>query len=283
MMIRTPRAMAAIALLSLTTAPAFAQDEARQQTAFDGDYLTVGVGGAFGPSYEGSDEYVFFPAGAVMGRIAGIGIAPRAAGIALDFINDPTGEKVSLQFGPVVRTRFDRNRQIKDPAIYALGKKNVAVEVGGNVGLSINGITNPYDSLSFSVDVRGDVANAHNGFVIAPTASFQTPLSKASFVSLSVSAEHVDDKYARYYYSVTPAGSLASGLAPYEARAGWKNIGVGLIGAYDLDGDLANGGFAVFAGTNYSRILGNFERSPIVSDRGSPNQFTGAVGIGYTF
>lgn len=281
---RTKRAFAAIALLSLSTAPAFAQDDlSSQKTIFDGDYLTVGAGGAYGPSYEGSDDYVFFPAGAVLGRIAGVGISPRAAGIALDFINDPKGEKLNLQFGPVVRTRFDRNRQIKDPAIFALGKKNVAVEVGGNVGLSINGITNPYDSFTVSVDVRGDVANAHNGFVIAPTASFQTPLSKGSFVSLSVSAEHVDDKYARYYYSVSAAGSQASGLNQYDAHSGWKNVGVGLIGAYDLDGDLTNGGFAVFAGVNYARMLGNFERSPIVSERGSPDQFTGAVGIGYTF
>lgn len=282
MIIRTPRALAAIALLSLTAAPALAQDPS-QETVFDGDYLTVGIGGAYGPSYDGSDDYVFFPAGAVMGRLAGVGISPRAAGVALDFINDPKGEKISLQFGPVVRTRFDRNRQIKDPAIFALGKRDIAVEVGGNVGISLNRITNPYDSLTFSVDVRRDVAKAHRGVVIAPTATFQTPLSQGSFVALTLSAEHVDDKYARYYYSVSTAGGLASGLTPYEARSGWKNAGAGLIGAYDLDGDLTNGGFAVFAGVNYSRLLGNFERSPIVSERGSPNQFTGALGIGYTF
>ncbi|MET0136875.1 MAG: MipA/OmpV family protein [Sphingobium sp.] len=278
------RAFAALALLSLTAAPAMAQDDSLPQTTvFDGDYLTIGAGGAYGPSYEGSDEYVFFPAAAVMGRIAGVGISPRPAGVALDFINDPKGEKLNLQFGPVVRTRFDRNRQIKDPAVFALGKRNVAVEVGGNVGITINAITNPYDSFTVGVDVRGDVANAHGGLVIAPTATFQTPLSRGSFVSLSVSAEHVDDSYARYYYSVSPAGSLASGLRPYEARAGWKNAGVGLIGAYDLDGDLTNGGFAIFAGVNYSRILGNFKRSPIVSDVGSADQLTGAVGIGFTF
>ncbi len=274
---RTPRALAAIALLSLTTATAFAQDtlSTTQKSVFDGDYLTIGVGGAYGTSYEGSDDYVFFPAAAAMGRIAGIGISPRPAGVALDFINDPQTDKINLQFGPVIRTRFDRNRQIKDPAVFALGKKNVAVEVGGNVGFSINGITNPYDSLTFSVDVRGDVAKAHGGFVIAPTASFQTPLSKGSFVNLSITAEHVDDKYARYYYSVSPAGSLASGLSQYDAHSGWKNVGAGLVGAY--------GGFAVFAAVNYSRMLGNFDRSPIVSQVGSSNQFTGALGIGYTF
>jgi outer membrane scaffolding protein for murein synthesis (MipA/OmpV family) len=283
MMTRTGRALAAIALLSFTTTSAFAQEDLSKKSIFDGDYLTVGAGAAVGTAYEGSKDYVLFPAAAIAGRIGGITISPRPAGFALDVIDDPTTEKLNVQFGPVVRVRFDRNRQITDPVVEALGKRDVAVEVGGNVGFSINRITNAYDSLTFSVDVRKDVAGAHEGWVIAPTATFQTPLSKASYVSLSVTAEHVDSKYARYYYSISPADNLATGLSVYDAHSGWKNAGVSLMGAYDLDGDLTNGGFAVFAGVIYARMLGNFERSPIVSERGSPNQFTGGLGIGYTF
>ncbi|MET0363107.1 MAG: MipA/OmpV family protein [Sphingobium sp.] len=102
-------------------------------------------------------------------------------------------------------------------------------------------------------------------------------------IALNASAERVTGKYARYYYSVSPTESLASGLPVYEARGGWKNASVGLLGAVDLDGDLTNGGFSVFAGGNYSRMLGNFRRAPVVDERGSPNQWTGAIGIGYTF
>lgn len=273
-----------LALLPLLiAAPAVAQDQTREPTVFDGDYLTVGVGAAIGPSYEGSDDYVVFPFPAVNGRIAGIGISPRAGGLALDFINDPTDAKISFQLGPVARIRFDRNRQIKDEVVARLGKRDVAVELGGMVGFSINRVTNPYDSLNFSVDVRHDVAGAHDGLVISPGVSFQTPLSKGIYTALSVSAEHVDGKYARYYYSVTPGESVASGLPVYNARSGWKNINAGILTGFDLDGDLTNGGFAVFAGANYSRLLGNFADAPVVSQRGSSNQFTGIIGIGYTF
>lgn len=283
-MIQTKRLRLPLALLPLlVAAPAFAQEPASGPTVFDDDFLIVGAGVAYVPSYEGSDEYVVTPVPALSGRIGGVGITPRAGGLALDFINDSRDPKISFQIGPVARLRFDRNRQIKDPVVAALGKRDVAVEIGGNVGFSINRITNPYDSLTFSVDVRHDVAGAHDGLVISPNATFQTPLSRGSFVALNMSAEHVDGNYARYYYSVTPGDSVTSGLPVYTAGSGWKNVGAGLIGAIDLDGDLTNGGFSVFVGGNYSRMLGDFKRAPVVSLRGSPDQFTGAIGVGYTF
>lgn len=276
-------AVAAFALLALTAIPAAAQDRLSRESVFDGDYLTIGAGLAVAPSYEGSDDYRLFPAPAFAGRIGGVGITPRPAGFALDFIKDPKDAKFSFQLGPVLRVRFDRNRGIEDDVVWALGKKKVAWEVGGNAGFSINRITNPYDSLTFSVDVRGDVGSAHKGVIVTPNISFNTPLSKASFVAINVSADHVDGKFARYYYSVTPEGNQASGLPIYDAQSGWKNASVNLLGSLDLDGDLTNGGFALFAGGGYSRMLGNFRRAPVVDLRGSPNQWTGAIGIGYTF
>jgi outer membrane protein len=260
--------------------PSFAQDPDRPSVT-DGDFLTVGVGAAYGPSYDGSDDYIVSAIGAVLGHVHGVGISPRTAGLALDFIDDPKDAKISFQFGPVGKLRFDRNSRIQDPVVAALGKRNVAVEVGGNAGFSINRITNSYDSLTFSTDVRWDVGKAHRGMVIAPTVSYLTPVSKGSLVGFTLSAEHVDDKFAHYYYDV-PAGS-PSGLAAYSAREGWKSVGGLLVSAIDLDGNLANGGFALLVGGGYSKMLGNFKRSPIVEGRGKPDQWTGAVGIAYTF
>lgn len=278
--------VALIALLAPSLAvPALAQEPPppATETVFDGTYLTLGVGAAIGPSYEGSDDYVVFPVPAVQGKIGGIGIAPRPGGLALDLIDDPADARVSFQIGPVARMRFDRNRQVEDDVVRRLGKRDVAVELGGNVGVSLNRITNPYDSLTFSVDVRHDVAGAHDSIVVAPGLTFQTPVSRGAFVALNASAEHVSDRYARYYFSVSPAGSTASGLPRFDADGGWKSVGAGLAGAVDLDGDLTNGGFAIFAAANYSRLLGDFKDAPTTSIRGSANQFVGAIGIGYTF
>lgn len=286
--------LAPLAIL-LIAAPAFAQDAPPPDplsqspdapaapTVFDGDYLTVGAGVAYGPGYEGSDSYVLFPVAGFQGSLGGIGISARPAGLALDLVKEREGAKVSFALGPVARARFDRTRQIRDPAIYALGTRRMAIEVGGNAGVGLNRITNPYDSLTFGVDVRWDVGAAHKGAVVQPTISYLTPLSTRFAAVLSLTAEHVDDRYAHYYYDVTPAGSAASGMPAYSAHGGWKSAGVSLLTFYDLDGNLANGGFALVGGLSYSRMMGNIARSPIIAQRGSRSQFLLGGGVAYTF
>lgn len=268
--------------LSLTLLPAMAHAQDKPSSVFDGDYLTLGIGGAYGPSFEGADENSVYPMGGVMGRIGPITINPRIAGIALDVIPD-VGNKVNFSLGPVVRARLERTRSIKDVAVAALGSRDMAVEVGGTAGVSINRLTNPYDSLSFGVDLRWDVAKAHRGSIVTPSMTYLTPLSRATAAVLNISAEHVDTDYARYYYDVSPAGALASGLPTYTARSGWKSAGATLMGVVDLDGNLLNGGFVLVGGVGYTRMLGNIRQSPIIAERGSANQLVGAIGVGYTF
>ncbi|HEX7852952.1 MAG TPA: MipA/OmpV family protein [Sphingobium sp.] len=280
---RTRIALAAFAMATLTASPALAQGPSVARTIFDGDYVIVGLGASLSPSYEGSNDYTVFPVPVVAGRIAGVGITPRSSGIALDFIKDPQDAKISFQLGPVFSLRFDRHGKTHDPVVETLGRRDIAVEIGGNAGFSINRITNGYDSLTFSVDVKKDVAGAHDGVIISPNISYITPLSKGALLAINASADHVDSKYASYYYSVTPSESIASGLPVYNAQSGWKDAQIGILGALDLDGDLTNGGFSVFVAGNYERLLGNFERAPVVDIRGSPNQWTGAVGVAYVF
>lgn len=292
---RSIPALAAFSALLLATA-AQAQDEPpppdplsqgpdapKAPTVFDGDYLMVGVGAAYGPGYEGSDSYVAFPVAGFQGRLLGLTVSPRPAGAAIDLVNEPGDRKIAITFGPVARARFDRNKQIRDPAVLALGKRDVAIEVGGTAGVAFNRITNPYDSLSFGVDVRKDVAGAHDGLIVQPSIGFLTPLSTGIGVMANVSADHVSDEYAHYYFDVTPAGAAASGLPRYTARGGWKSAAASLITMFDLDNNLANGGFSIVTGVSYSRLLGNFARSPIVSLRGEKNQFLMGAGIAFTF
>ena len=215
--------------------------------------------------------------------MGGVNFQPKGTGIGADIINDPDDAKVGFVFGPVARVRLDRTRQIKDDVVKRLGKLDTAVELGAQAGIQYSGIITPYDTLSATVDVVWDVAGAHKGRVITPSVSFLTPVSRGAAVVLSVSADHVDDNFAEYYYSISPSGSLASGLPTYNAKGGFQSVGANLLGTYDLDGDLTNGGFAIFGLAGYSRILGNFADSPIVADRGSADQFIGGIGIGYTF
>ncbi|MEP0449124.1 MAG: MipA/OmpV family protein [Parasphingorhabdus sp.] len=253
------------------------------ESVFDGDYLTAGIGVAVGSSYEGSDNYTISPLPVVIGSFAGVDFQPRGPGIAFDFIPDQKGAKVDFVLGPVVRARFDRQNSIKDPVVNSLGKLDFALELGPFAGVQVNRVLHPYDSLTAQVDVRWDVAGAHDGMVVFPSLTYFTPLSRGVITSLAISAEYVDDNYADYYFSISPAGSAASGLPTFTATSGWKNAGVTMLTAVDLDGDATNGGFGLIFLGGYSRILGDPKRSPVTSIRGSANQWFGAVGVGYTF
>lgn len=274
---------AAALALALPVA-AHAQNDGRQdQGVFDGDYLTVGVGGFYGPSYEGSDDYVLFPAPVVQGNLLGIAITPRPGGIALDFIPDGKDAKVGFSLGPVANIRRDRASRIKDPVVKRLGKLDTAVEVGANAGITVYDLVTGYDSLTFSADARWDVAGAHKGMLWGPSVSYFTPVSKGAAINLAVSAEHMDDDYANYYFSVTPAGSVASGLPTYQATSGWKSASVNALVGVDFDGDLTNGGLAGFVTGGYTRMLGDAKRTPLTSIRGDADQWLIGAGLAFTF
>ena len=251
-------------------------------SALDGDWIQLGVGVAYSADYDGSDDYKAFPLPLIQGSLGGIGIQPRPAGVALDFVQDGEGP-VSFSAGPVVRVRTSRTGDIKDPVVAAAGELDTAIEVGPSVGVSYSGLLNPYDSISAGLDVRWDIAGAHDGRTISPSITYFTPVSRGAAVNLSLSAEHADEQFNSYYFSVTPAQALASGLPTYNAGAGFNKLGATLISGIDLDGDLTNGGLAIFAIGGYSRIIGDAADSPFVAQRGSADQWMIGAGLGYTF
>lgn len=261
-----------------------ARPEARAPSVFAGDWLTLGIGAGYVSSYDGSDDYVVFPAPLAQGSVAGFDFGARGPGLYVDLVRDSNSrKKVKFLAGPLVRVRTDRNDNIKDTVVRALGKEDVAVELGATAGVTIDRITKPFDRLTFSVDAQWDVTNAHRGRLISPSISYSTPLSPAIFTNLSLSATHIDDNYADTYFTIDAAGNLASGLPLFDAKGGWKSVGASVLGAVDLSGDARNGGWSVFSLVSYGRLTGDAKRSPVTSIRGDADQFFLATGISYTF
>lgn len=252
-------------------------------TVFDGDHLTLGVGVIYGPSYDGSDDYVLSPIPIVQGKVKGIAILPRPAGLALDVIPDSADSRIGFLLGPVATLSSNRASQIKDPVVRSAGKLKRAIEVGASGGVALNQVFHRFDSLTVSADVKWDVNGAHSGNTISPTVTYSTPLSRAAFVSLSASARHVDDDYADYYYSVSPGQNLKSGLPLYQAKGGWESWSVGMLAGYDLNGNALDGGLALIAIGSYSRMINDAKRTPYTSIRGDADQWMMALGVGYTF
>ncbi|MEP7130594.1 MAG: MipA/OmpV family protein [Sphingomicrobium sp.] len=246
------------------------------------DTLTVGIGAAILPDYEGSDDYRIIPAGAVRGQYHGIAFSTRGTYLYVDVI--PQSGKFDFDFGPIIGARFDSRRRSDDDVVKLLPRRKTALEVGAFAGISFHGVTNPYDRLAFRVDVLHDVANAHQSTTVSPNVEFSTPVSRSTYLSANVGAEFVGNKFADYYFSISPADSLATGgvLAPFNAGGGMKNLKAGLLLNQSLSGDLLHG-LSIFATGQYSRLVGDFKRSPIVSQRGSASQWLGALGLAYTW
>lgn len=252
------------------------------ETIFDGDWVSIGVGAAYSPSYDGSDDYVISVLPIVQGSLGGVDINPRPGGLALDFVPDAE-EGAGFDFGVAARIRRNRADQIEDPVVASLGELDTAIEVGPTAGVSFPGLLNPFDSLSFNLDARWDLAGAHDGMVIDPSVTYFTPLSRGVIASLSLGAEYVDDKYADYYFSIGPAASATSGLPQFDADGGFTKFSATVLTGVDLNGDATDGGLALVGIAGYSRMLGDARRTPFTSIRGNANQWFLAAGIGYTF
>jgi len=276
----------------LAVVPAWAQEQSAPQSAEVAEAasegaarLTLGVGAAYFPDYEGSSHNRWTPIPVANGTVAGMSFTLVGNRAQLDVIPNATGPGWDIQFGPVAVYNMNRSNRdsIHDPRVRALGEVDSALEVGGYFGIGRTGlITSDFDKLSVTVSYRKDVTRVHNAGIWNPVVTYSTPLSTRAMVSLSASAEIVEDRYARTYFGVTPAQSLASGLPVFRPEGGQKDITFGGYFAYALTGNLTKG-LSLVAGGTYRKLVKDFADSPLVSIAGDRNQWTGAAGLALTF
>lgn len=276
------RTALAAALLAAAT-PAFAQgaDAALPDPNDQSNTFTIALGGAWVPDYEGSDDSEATPFAAIRGRVNGISFSTRGTYLYVDLLRRPASG-IDIDAGPIVGVRRERVKKVEDDRVRLFGKRKTAYEVGGFVGVTAHGLTNPYDALSLRLDVVHDIGNAHESTVVTPNLEFGTPLSKGTYIAASASADFVSNKYADYYYA--NPGLVFGGIAIPASNpgGGMKNWRLGLLANQAITGDLT-GGLSAFGAADYSRITGDIADSYFVEDRGSRSQWRLVAGLAYTF
>lgn len=254
--------------LLLTPALAMAQDKPEEADGFSG-YSTIGIAAL--PDYEGADDHRILPL--VDGRLnwGERYLAVEGPAIRANIVNSE-----SFEFGPLASFTFGRDEDIADRAVARLGDIDDAYEVGlfGAVNFRLGG----NDTLRLGVAGVHDVSDVHDGFVVTGSATYTAPVGKRITLMFDLGASYASDNYARTYFSVTPAGTLASGLAAFNAEGGLKDVGAQITATYRI-GD--NWGIAANAG--YRRLLGDFADSPVVAVGGNPDQLSGGLGVFFTF
>lgn len=268
-------------------APAAPLRLAIAKPVFDETWATIGLGAGMVPSYAGSNDYIAFPLPLIVGRVGGVGIGPNGPGFVLDF-NSPKPTlaprtKPRIAFGPAFRFRNDRANRIGDEVVARAGKLDSALEVGGNAAVIFPGVFKRFDQLSVGVQARWDVLGAHEGMIVEPQIGYRALVGKAMTLQVQASAEFVDDSFADYYFTVSPAQAAASGLAQFRADGGLNRVGTTAILAYDLDRNPLNGGWSLTGIGGVSRLIGDSADTPYTSVRGDANQFILGLGVAYTF
>lgn len=258
----------ALGTLLLTPSIALAQDAPEESDEFSG-YTTIGIAAL--PDYEGADEHRILPL--VDGKVfwGERYVALEGPAIRSNILNSK-----AFEFGPIASFTFGRDDDIENRAVAQLGAIDDAYEVGlfGAVKFEIGG----NDTVRLGVQGVHDVSDVHDGFVITANATYTAPVGERLTLMVDLGASYASDDYAATYFTVTPTGSLASGLAAFDAQGGLKDVGGQLTATYRI-GD--NWGVAANAG--YRRLLGDFADSPVVANGGSADQLSGGVGVFFTF
>lgn len=248
-----------LALLSVAT-PAMAQDDDSR-----GWIVTVGPGVAMEPRFPGSDklEAKFWPIVAARREGSERRFYTPDDSFGLSLTDDP-----SFRFGPAVE--IERGRQEDD--VPGLDRVKSTIEAGAFL-----------EYFAGSFRLRADFLqgiNGHKGLVGEVGADFISgdPDDQLHF-SIGPRASFASGKYVRAFYGISPAESVASGLAAYDPDGGFHSIGALAFSEYKLSPR-----FAVQAYGRYDRLQGDAADSPLVrSDYGSRNQFEVGAGITYSF
>ena len=173
-----------------------------------------------------------------------------------------------LSIGPVANIASSR----KDSDVGApLGKVKTTIEAG---------VFGQYE-WGESIRLRGEVLKGiggHKGVVGALGADYVWRDGDRYVFSVGPRVLVSDGRYQRAYFGVTPAAATASGLPAYRPGGGIHGAALASGLSYQF-----NPRFGMFGFGRYERLMGDAARSPVVRELGSRNQFSGGVGLNYTF
>lgn len=234
---------------------------------------SIAAGIATVPDYEGAKQNQLIPLIAGDLHWGNRYLAFEGTTARLNLLNSPT-----LELGPVANLTFGRGSNAKPLPVRALGRIKDAYEIGAFAAIKTGSLLRDGDELRLRVQGARDIADVHDGWVYEAALGYRLPVSPRFVIAADMAVRLADDKYAATYFSVTPAGSAASGLRSYAAKGGIKDVGASLTAIYALSSKWSLIGFA-----GYRRLVGDVADSPIVRGAGRAGQISGGAGIGFRF
>lgn len=238
--------------------------------------LTLGIGGGLAPRFPGSDSYVPIPFPFVEWTYKGRTLRNNNFGFEFDLTRSD-----NFDFGPIARIDQGRDdwQSASDPVIEALGQVDASAELGGFIGITrplITSQSGPPTLFTARVSLVKAIGG-HDGLVAEASAGIIKPMDKLSVIATG-NVSYASAAFQRSYFTVDAAGSQASGLGQFDASAGFRDVGVTTVLNYRFSPKWSTNSII-----SYARLVGDAADSPIVSERGSPNQLFFGLNLNYTF
>ena len=262
-------ALFAAATLTAFTSVARASDGFIEMPTGTPNFVGLGVGGY--PDYIGSDDY-------------SVGVAPVAR-ISLG------GERFAQLFATDLKVNLinHRNWRLGPELLYRFGRKDVddpivdkMNEIDGSLDLGLSGgytWIDPQESRKrVGIDAWGlwDVSGVHEGAAAGARVFGMYPVAQPVTLAAGAAMTWGSDNYMDTYFGVSSPDSIKSGLPVFAASSGMRDARGWLVGMFHF-----NRNWHLAGGVTYSRLLGDAADSPVVSERGSENQWVFGVGLLY--
>jgi outer membrane protein len=236
--------------------------------------VSIGIEGRIVPAWAGASETKFSVTGFPLFGIRKAGTPPDFFG-PRDSFGFPVVDFGQLKLGPAVRLIWKRDAS-SYTELNGLGDVNYAIQAGGYADLWLM----PWLRLHGEVrqGIGGEIGLTGDVFLDAVVPIDQWTLSGGTRVTMQTA------KAVSPYFSVTAAQSASSvvsglpALPVYNAGGGLYSYGAGTKVQYTF-----NPQWSTHAFVEYERLTGSAADSPLVIQRGSPNQFTFGLGTTYSF
>ena len=275
--------LAALTLVLGSAAPAFAADpyaadpyagaavaaspDARIDAVFE-----LGAGAMVSPDYEGSDDYKPAPLWSL--RLGNLYDPETYVSLVGTTLRSNLLPSEHWRLGVTARYVKDYG-DVDDDRVKDIHDTESAFLVGGTLGYDL--LAGLRQDAVLELDALADAAHG-NGYTLTPRFRFRTPVSDRLLFEATASGTWASGDYMENFFSVSPGDAARSGLRPYDASSGFKDVAFGASLTYSLTSHWSLTGLA-----SYARLLGDAADSPIVDDRGSENQGVGALLLSYRF
>lgn len=257
------RSLAVLGLAAAIATPAAAQDDAGDDKS--GRVVRITLGPQAYPAFPGSEDYDIGPLVNIDRKKPGETFIFEAPDESFDFHLVDTG---GFTFGPVAN--FEGKRSASDLGA-DVHKVKFSLEPGVFVGFQ------PSDNFRLRAELRKGVTG-HKGWIGVASADYVMRDGDDWLFSIGPRLTWTDNKYQDAWFGVTPDDALASGLPVYDPDGGIQAYGAT---ATFLTRFSPRWGIYTYA--KYDRLVGGAADSPIVVQLGSRDQFSGGIGLSYTF